>query len=371
MKIKAFQNDRGGCYYYRLFLPFTEAKKHGYDFSIADEVTIYDQTGSKLFHRFHKFFKLLFKVIPESWFHFKPVNDLVVYQRQHNNRGEIISARFQQLHGCKMVYELDDLLSEIDKSNPCFDSYMKPEYQEIIHAFFHFADAITVSTEYLKRKILPFNPNVYILPNSLELKMWNTYLEEKKQRVRGQNEIVKIGYAGSTTHAPDIAVLRYILPAALKMNPNARLKFIGYDWSAEVFKKDFKEVKNQIEFHPWVPLTEYPRGLLDIDIGIAPLAYSEFNRAKSNVKFLEYSALEIPTIATNIEPYEEIEDGETGYKIKKNKESEWISKLNLLIRNKSVRKRIGENAREHVAREYDIAKNWEKWLDVYKEVLRK
>jgi len=42
-----------------------------------------------------------------------------------------------------------------------------------------------------------------------------------------------------------------------------------------------------------------------LDVAIAPLALHDFNRCKSPIKLLEYGALGIPVICTDIEPYRE------------------------------------------------------------------
>jgi O-antigen biosynthesis protein len=49
----------------------------------------------------------------------------------------------------------------------------------------------------------------------------------------------------------------------------------------------------------------YPSFLMSLnaDIGIAPLEINKFNSAKSNLKHLEYVALDITGVYTDIDPY--------------------------------------------------------------------
>ena len=51
----------------------------------------------------------------------------------------------------------------------------------------------------------------------------------------------------------------------------------------------------------------YPMVLknLNADIGLAPLEINDFNRAKSDLKILEYAVCGIPGVYTDIEPYKE------------------------------------------------------------------
>ena len=67
-------------------------------------------------------------------------------------------------------------------------------------------------------------------------------------------------------------------------------------------------VYSTIGVPPTIALT-YPafafwlQSLGRFDVGLAPLLATAFNRAKSNIKQLEYSALGLATIAVDLEPY--------------------------------------------------------------------
>jgi hypothetical protein len=59
------------------------------------------------------------------------------------------------------------------------------------------------------------------------------------------------------------------------------------------------------EFHAMVPVAQWPAKLasLGLDLAVAPLADHPFNRAKSDLKVLEYGVLGIPVAASNVGPY--------------------------------------------------------------------
>jgi hypothetical protein len=59
------------------------------------------------------------------------------------------------------------------------------------------------------------------------------------------------------------------------------------------------------EIHDMVPIERYPETLasLALDVAVAPLQDNPFNRAKSNLKLLEYGWLGIPVVASDLEPY--------------------------------------------------------------------
>lgn len=65
------------------------------------------------------------------------------------------------------------------------------------------------------------------------------------------------------------------------------------------------EKSGAIEFHKWTHLYDYPYMLRDLQISAAvvPLNDNIFNRCKSDIKFLEYSAAGIPCVCQDLGVY--------------------------------------------------------------------
>jgi len=102
---------------------------------------------------------------------------------------------------------------------------------------------------------------------------------------------------------------------------------------------------------------------IDFDIGVAPLAPIVFNRSKSHIKALEYAALSIPTVATDIEPYRDfIVHGETGFLVKH--DHEWGRYLRILKEDDVLRKEMGAKAKDR-ASEFTIQRRWKNWERVW------
>jgi len=64
-------------------------------------------------------------------------------------------------------------------------------------------------------------------------------------------------------------------------------------------------VAREIEFHPWKSLLEYPTFLasLNAQLFIAPLQDNNFNKAKSDIKFIEAAQLGIPCLCQDLITY--------------------------------------------------------------------
>ena len=127
----------------------------------------------------------------------------------------------------------------------------------------------------------------------------------------------------------------------------------------------------RVEFHKWVghELFHMKLGTLCADINIATLADTRFNRCKSAIKWYEASALKIPTLASNAGPYaDEIVDGETGLLF--STPQEFVEKLELLVKDPDLRKRIGQNAYDWTRENRDAMKTVAPLADFYRSLVK-
>jgi glycosyltransferase involved in cell wall biosynthesis len=91
-------------------------------------------------------------------------------------------------------------------------------------------------------------------------------------------------------------------------------------------------------------MLDYYSGI-DFDIGIAPLLDTPFTRSKSPIKAIEYNALGIPVVASNVGPYRDyVVDGVNGFLC--DTEAEWVDRLNLLVSDADLRASMSEQARQ-------------------------
>jgi glycosyltransferase involved in cell wall biosynthesis len=84
------------------------------------------------------------------------------------------------------------------------------------------------------------------------------------------------------------------------------------------------------------------------DIAVAPLRDTPFNRSKSDLKFLEYSALGLPGVFSDIVPYNRsVTDGETGLLVPNDGEA-WHDAILRLAQDQVLRERLAGAARARV-----------------------
>ena len=180
------------------------------------------------------------------------------------------------------------------------------------------ADWITVSTEPLKLALQGLNEHIAVLPNYINPKEWN-FKREKHSKVR-------IGWVWSPTHIPDNREVEDALKVINeKYKDVAEIVIFGTD--KNIFDFDTINI-------PAVPFYDYPKTFTEagIDISVAPLADNEFNRCKSNIKWLESTMAGASFIGSKVYPYRfSLKHGKTGYLAEG--KNQWIKYLSWLIEN--------------------------------------
>jgi glycosyltransferase involved in cell wall biosynthesis len=225
-------------------------------------------------------------------------------------------------------------------------------------------DMITVTTEHLAKIYREFNDNVRVLPNCVDLEEWN----KLDIRRKNQDEI-RICWQGGYSHWEDLYLIKNSLKEIAAKNPNVKIVMVGY--IPVSMEKDFRP--EQLEFHQWVetPAHPYRMATLDIDIAVIPLKDTIFGRGKSPIKWIEFSALKIPSITSYVPPYDFIEEADAlnkGLFVQNNDTQGWIKGLQSLIDDSKLREIIGANARNFVKENFDINTQYKQWVNVFEEV---
>lgn len=181
--------------------------------------------------------------------------------------------------------------------------------------------------------------NVYVFPNSvLESDHFFPNL--------APHEGIRLVWEGSTSHLESWLPVAKALIEVLKENPHIKLVTFGaqFTWMVKHIKPE------QLEHHNWLDYSAYQitRACLDGDINLAPLVDSPFNQCKSAIRFYEASIGPRPevTLAANIGPYKEIEDGQTG--LLYDTPEDFATKLRALIKSKELRLTLAGRARDWV-----------------------
>lgn len=226
-----------------------------------------------------------------------------------------------------------------------FDITRNLEQVEMLKGIARECDGVVVSTEALAEVYRGYGAkNVYVYPNSLNFEIYpKVELAQSKE--------VKILWTGGASHYIDLYTIKEPLGKVLRKYPHAKFLYFGQEYP--IFKKWFGD---SIEFIDWVDPEAYTYRLSMIghDINLCALRPTPFAECKSAIKFYESSAIWNPavTLGADFGPYQEIIDGETGFRYTSPKEFEW--KLSELIENAPLRKQLAQNAQDWVHSYRDV-----------------
>lgn len=247
-----------------------------------------------------------------------------------------------------------------------FYSQRIPLVENVVEAM-RAAKLVTVSTERLKKLYKDYNENIVVIPNGVDFDNFPVIMP------KAQDGFIRIGLFGSNTHYWDWKEIAEVLKKILDDYPNVKLCFNSWFIAKatpgasleemekriqlpEIFEKLGINQHERVEIHEPCEIGDYFKWLANknIDIGLAPLRHSLFNLAKSNIKYLEWSALRVPTICQDTEVYNsDIKHRYNG--MLAGSKQEWHQALVELIRDEKLRLEMGQRAYLDVKSRYDMA----------------
>ena len=203
-------------------------------------------------------------------------------------------------------------------------------------------DGAITTTQILKLELQNYQSNV-LLNRNLASQQLVAISNKSAKDYSIETETVKIAYfSGSITHNENFELIKPAVIQILQKYPFVELHLVGHI----DIPKELSAFKNQLVFHDFVDWQVLPSMIAEIDINLAPLVDSVFNRAKSEIKWIEAALVKVPTLASQIGAFSEmIQDGETGILVS---DVLWFEKLEELVKSRACRQEIGEKAYDFV-----------------------
>lgn len=253
--------------------------------------------------------------------------------------------------GVAVVVDMDDDLSSIHPRHTAHHKYQpgsggKHSWKNAELACRE-ATLVTTSTPALQGVYAPHGRGV-VLRNCVP----GTYLDIP----RVDSDV--IGWAGSVHSHPDD--LREVGTAVRRLvSQGHRFRIVGppYGVTKELDLDAMPDVTGNVSFDDW------PSAVAGLGIGIAPLADSIFNQAKSELKILEYSATGVPWVASPRAEYAAFHQ-RTGAGLLAAKPQHWFARLRELATNPALRAEMSEAGRAAAATQTVEANAW-RWMDAW------
>jgi glycosyltransferase involved in cell wall biosynthesis len=342
MNIFFLTETESGCFKWRSGIPGKYLARRGHTIQLlAKETKLYEAPDAMVFFRAH----------------FQEALKLVDWCRKRNVR---------------VIFDTDDALDLVPPEN-LNHSLLQPRLP-VYEFLLKEADLVTTTTETLASHLRRWNPNVTVLPNSVDPEEWNP-------RPRSGN--TRVGWSGSPTHFTDLPVA---LDAVRELQKRYPFTFVlqgmcnessleelhqvlcarwGQAYMDRPLGKSIKHLLAKLEgiryeFHPSVPIGQHAQKVCDLalDIGIAPLLENAFNRNKSCIKYYEFAMSGATTVASHVLPY----STEVPVTAKNNRES-WKNKLELALN--ADREALWREQRDWVMTNRNMETNVELWERAY------
>lgn len=202
-------------------------------------------------------------------------------------------------------------------------------------------NGMIVSTPYLGEVYGEFNENIYVCRNSIDPSDWQDI-------PRKDDGILRIGYAGSNVHIFDFPLIKKALKWAERQK-DVEVLLMGFD----------KPASWRGDMLPWTDNIEgYRQQLGILDVGLAPLRDTPWNRSKSDIKAMEYTMAGAMPIVARVESYKPWSD--MGWPSASTSE-EWVELIQYAVRNRDWVKDMQEQAKEYILRERTIKHEIPRW----------
>ena len=250
----------------------------------------------------------------------------------------------------KIIYDFDDAIWLTDRAN---ESWLLKtmKWRTKVGAICKWSYKVSAGNNYLCTYAQQFNPAAVFNPTTID----TNELHNPHEFEKTETGTVTIGWTGSHSTLKYLVELEQVLERIEQENPFLQILVIANQPPVMKLKS--------LAFIPWSKQTE-TEDLLKIDIGIMPLPDDEWSKGKCGFKALQYMALEIPAVASQVGANSVIiDDGFNGYLCSTSQQ--WYETLNLLIGDVALRKKIGNAGREKVIGCYSVESNTSTFLSLF------
>jgi tetratricopeptide (TPR) repeat protein/glycosyltransferase involved in cell wall biosynthesis len=294
------------------------------------------------------------------------MRDVIIVQRDFPTEATLPLLKKLKALGKKLVYETDDAFHLIPENHSkAFHRAKAPA----IFEFAQLADVLTVSTEALAKEFKPYG-NVKVLPNRLSPTLWNDELIDVAKQHRAKHDLkqIRIGLIGGEDHQLDLAQLKQAIKAIITSTPH--IEWVAYGDGAIALLKPLVHADKLAEIKTNLDYRSHPARVAEmaLDIALVPLLDDSFNQCRSNLKFLEFGFLGVPTVFSNVESYNTtVGDGETGLLVNNSTDS-WVKAIQRLIDNPTLREQIGAKAQKEVQTNWMLTSQNNGWQSLLEKL---
>jgi GT2 family glycosyltransferase/glycosyltransferase involved in cell wall biosynthesis len=289
---------------------------------------------------------------------FHRIADVLICQRHSVSSIELANQLIDhcRANAMRLVYDLDDDLISDAPEHPENENLQAkaPVVVRLVLA----ADVVCVSTGELGKRLSSIRSDWIVIPNYLDERLWTNGGGRKRE---DGDKTIRLLYTGTVTHDLDYEFLEGVVELVQKKyRALCRFEIIG--------------ITSRKRLHPGVQRinppssasASYPAFASWIssqfrwDIGVAPLIETTFSGAKSSIKLIDYAALGLPVVASDVPAYRNTLGH--GVHLVPNNERAWVDAISALIEDTDLRCRLGRQNRADFLRKHSLGAAQGAWL---------
>ena len=280
---------------------------------------------------------------------FKSANqyDILFIQRK---RFSVLWLKYIRKNARKIVYDFDDSVMHRSSKHLRHESKTRVKmFKNMVNA----SDHVIAGNEYLQQNTIPYTQNVTIIPSPIDISLYpqKTYSEK--------SDNITLGWVGAHGSIHYLKKMKPIFETLGKKNDKLRLKIVCdtfFDCENMVVDKKQWSEKDEVA------------DIQSFDIGLMPLMDDPWSHGKCGLKILQCLATGVPVVCSPAGINKEIvEDGVHGFWA--NSQEEWIEKLEILINDHDLRRKMGMAGRERVIEHYSLKANAPRILKIFEQLM--
>jgi hypothetical protein len=290
-----------------------------------------------------------------------PDCDICIVQRTALRSTAAVDALLRSLgeRSAVLVTDIDDAFSRIGPDHP-EEAVYRPLNAALERAIAASAETWFATAE-VRAAYAGHAARSAIVPNMLDPRIWRDWRRPRPPILRGGK--VRMLYMGTHTHGADFALIRPALDRLAAEQP-------------DTFEVTIVGIAPDLAPAPWLGRLSPPAGAIayprfvrwlraqePFDVGLAPLVDSPFNRAKSDIKLLDYAALGMLPVVSDTPPYQPDREA-AALSVQVGASSEqWVAALRDIIDNPADYAARAGKLQEHVWRKRSVAAQAEALVD--------
>jgi glycosyltransferase involved in cell wall biosynthesis len=279
--------------------------------------------------------------------------DAVFIHRAMAIVGPAILERLVRLLGVPIIFDFDDAIYMLHTTaaNRRFGWLKFPGKTA---AICRLSSHIVVGNEFLSNYARQFNPNVTVVPTSIDTEAYAPIPRS------GTNGLPVIGWTGSSTSQ---TYLEWFAPVLRELKKSCEFEL------RVVSNRDPKFDDLPYVWRPWTPETEIAE-IGQFDIGIMPMPDDKWSEGKCALKALQCMALGMATVASDIGANRAVIRHTENGMLAKTDEG-WLATLKLLVDDSALRIRLGVAGQQTVHDSYSTERCAALFAGVVRRITRK